>query len=72
MNGTFSFYECRFSSGDAMRCREHSNPNICKKICLNFSLTGGRDAKTLGITTCAWVQVLAPSPAPREPLLELL
>ena len=36
MNGTLSFYECRFSSGDTMRWWAHSNPILCKRICLNF------------------------------------
>ena len=36
MNGTLSFYECSFSGGDTMRCWGHSNPILCKRICLNF------------------------------------
>ena len=33
MNGTLSFYECRFSGGDTMKWYGHS---IWKRICLNF------------------------------------
>ena len=36
MNGPLSFYECRFSGGDTMRWWGHSNPTLCKRICLNF------------------------------------
>ena len=50
MNGTLSFYECRFSGMDTMRWWGHSNNTLCKKHLLElFSLTGGRDIKTSGV-----------------------
>ena len=45
MIGTLSFYECRLSSGDTLRC--YSNPTCCNEICFElFALTGGRDTET--------------------------
>ena len=35
-NGTLSFYKCRLSGGDIMRWQGHSDPTLCKRICLNF------------------------------------
>ena len=35
INGTLSFYECKFSGGDSMMLWEHSNPSLCARICLN-------------------------------------
>ena len=32
MNGTLSFYECRFSGGDTMKWWGHSNPILCKRV----------------------------------------
>ena len=49
-NDTLPFYKCRFSGGGGrgtMRWWGHSNPTLCKIICLNlFALTCGGDAKT--------------------------
>ena len=60
-DGILSFYECRFSGGDTMRWWRHSNPTLCKKICLNFfALTDSRGTKLR-------VQMLVPWLAPELP-----
>ena len=43
MNGTLSFYECRFSGGDTMRWWGHSNSTCAKEFFELFALTGDRD-----------------------------
>ena len=55
-NGTLSFYECRFSSGDTTRWYKHSNPTLYKIICLNFLHT-----QLVPGTQKFWVQALMPS-----------
>ena len=53
MNGTLSFYECRFSGGDTMRWWGILNPYLMqKKLFELFTLTGGRDVKNSGISVC--------------------
>ena len=36
MNGTLSFYECRFGGGGYHEVVGQSNTTLCKRICLNF------------------------------------
>ena len=36
INVTLSFYESRLSDRATQRWWEHSNPNCCNRICLNF------------------------------------
>ena len=48
MNGTLSFYECRFSGGDTMREWGHSNPTLCKRFLALFDLTGSGDVNNFG------------------------
>ena len=52
MNGTFSFYECRFSGWVIMGRWGHSNITYAKEFEL-FALTGNRGAKTLDVNTHA-------------------
>ena len=54
-----SFYECRFSGGDTMRWWGHSNPTLCKRICLNFCTRRQWDEKTsdMGTHTIAHAEV---------------
>ena len=53
-NGTLSFYECRFSSGDTMRWWGYSNPTLCKRKYLNFfALTGSEDANISYVGACS-------------------
>ena len=47
-NGTLSFCDCRFSSGDTIRWWGHSNPTLRKRICLTFLHSQVAGRKTLG------------------------
>ena len=52
MNGTLSFYECRFSGGGYQEVFGTLKPYLMQKNLLElFTLTGGGDAKTLGAST---------------------
>ena len=44
-NSTLSFYECRFSGGDTLRCWGHSTLPYLFEL---LTLTVDREAKTLG------------------------
>ena len=48
MNVTLSFYECRFSGGDAMRWWGHWNPTLCKRVVWTFCTHRQQDEKTSG------------------------
>ena len=51
MNGTLSFYECRFSGGELVGA---PNPYLMQNNLFElFARTGGKDAKNSGTSVCA-------------------
>ena len=59
MNGTSSFYECRFSGRDTSTWWDTHTLPYAKEL---FALRDVRDAKTFGMSNCLWVWVLTPEP----------
>ena len=43
-----SFYECKFSAGDTMKCGDTKPYHIQKNLFELFALTGGEDTKDFG------------------------
>ena len=53
MNGTLSFYGCRFSGGDTMRWWAHSIAAL-KNLFESFALTGSRYAHSIACAHRTW------------------
>ena len=66
MNGILSFYECRYSVGDATVWWGHSNRKLCKITCLNIlhSLAMAMQKNWVRVFTAFLMPSLAPFLAP--------